>query len=182
MRWICLLIGYFCGSFLTADVVSYHYTGHSAATLGASHNPGMANVMRTLGFKPGMIVLLGDLGKCALAMGLSHWLFPTSLAILYAGLGTIFGHDFPFWRHFHGGKGVACTCALVVMYRPMWGLIALIIGGLVVVVSKKLWIGGIWMPMLCILPWMMQSKEAGLVCILVSGLSLYSFRKDIRKR
>lgn len=176
------MIGYLCGSFLTADVVSYHYTGHSAATLGTSHNPGMANVMRTLGCKPGMLVLLGDLCKCALAMAVSSWLFPTSYAVLYAGLGTVFGHDFPFWRHFHGGKGVACTCVLLVMYCPIWGFIALIIGGLVVVVSKKLWIGGILMPTLCILPWMIQSREAGLICILVSGLSLYSFRKDIRKR
>ena len=182
MRWICLLIGYFCGSFLTADVVSYHYTGHSAATLGTSHNPGMANVMRTLGFKPGILVLFGDLCKCAIAMAIAHALFPTHDAILYAGLGTILGHDFPFWRHFHGGKGVACTCALLVMYQPLWGCIALVVGGLIVVLTKKLWLGGIVMPLLCIIPWMMQNLEAGLVGILVSGLSLYSFRKDIGKR
>ena len=112
----------------------------------------------------------------------AHALFPTHDAILYAGLGTILGHDFPFWRHFHGGKGVACTCALLVMYQPLWGCIALVVGGLIVVLTKKLWLGGIVMPLLCIIPWMMQSLEAGLVGILVSGLSLYSFRKDIGKR
>ena len=97
-------------------------------------------------------------------------------------MGTILGHDFPFLHHFHGGKGVACTCALLVMYQPLWGCIALVVGGLIVVLTKKLWLGGIVMPLLCIIPWMMQSLEAGLVGILVSGLSLYSFRKDIGKR
>lgn len=181
MKWICLLIGYACGMFLTADLISYHYTGHSAATLGTSHNPGMANVMRTLGFKPGILVLIGDLLKCALAYWICWRLYPNSLSILYAGLGAVLGHDFPFWRHFHGGKGVACTCALLVVYAPFWGTIALLVGGLVVAVSKKLWLGGILMPILCIVPWMMGSMEAGLIGLIISGLSVYSFRNDIHK-
>ena len=61
----CILTGYFCGCFLTAEAVSGHVTGKSASRLGTG-NPGMANIMAQLGFKWGMLVLAGDLLKVLL--------------------------------------------------------------------------------------------------------------------
>ena len=40
-RGLCLLLGYLCGCFLTAEAVAWRQTGQSAAALG-SGNPGMA--------------------------------------------------------------------------------------------------------------------------------------------
>ena len=40
-RLLCLLAGYVCGGFLTAELVARHCTGKSAAYLGTG-NPGMA--------------------------------------------------------------------------------------------------------------------------------------------
>ena len=33
---------------------------------------------------------------------------------LYTGLGVVLGHNFPFWMHFQGGKGIAVTAAVIV--------------------------------------------------------------------
>ena len=37
-----------------------------------------------------------------------------SVVGLIAGLGTVFGHNFPFWMKFKGGKGIAVTAGVTV--------------------------------------------------------------------
>ena len=107
-RLLCLLAGYVCGGFLTAELVARHCTGKSAAYLGTG-NPGMANLAHELGKGWGAVVLAGDIAKTALAWLLCRVLFPGlgALAGLWSGLGAVLGHNFPIWRRFRGGKGVA---------------------------------------------------------------------------
>ena len=83
-----IIIGYFFGCFLTAEIVAKKYAGKSAAELGDTGNPGMANIMASLGFVPGILTLAGDLGKCILAGVLSYVFFRAGgtgqIAVLYA--------------------------------------------------------------------------------------------------
>lgn len=146
-RLLSLLIGYVFGCLLTAEAVSYHRSGKSIRTMG-SQNPGMTNVMRLYGKKYGFIVLAGDLLKTVVACFLANALFvlPFHLAILYAGFGTILGHNFPFWNGFHGGKGVACTCMTLFCFSPIWGLLACIIGLIACLLTHYLAIGGTLIP------------------------------------
>ena len=74
-RLLCLLLGYLCGCFLTAELVARARTGKSAAALGTG-NPGMANLAHELGKGWGAVVLAGDIAKTALAFGLCRALFP----------------------------------------------------------------------------------------------------------
>lgn len=146
---ISLIIGYLCGSFLTAEVVARIYAGKKARELGETGNPGMANIMASLGFVPGILTLAGDLLKCILAAGVSLALFPGTgrSIILYAGLGCTLGHDFPFWQRFRGGKGVATTSMVIALYAFVPGLSANLIGLLTVLVTKYLCIGGPVIPL-----------------------------------
>ena len=98
-RLLCLLVGYLCGGFLTAELVARARTGKSAAALGTG-NPGMANLAHELGKGWGAVVLAGDIAKTALAFGLCRLLFPAlgGLSGLWAGLGAVLGHNFPLWR------------------------------------------------------------------------------------
>lgn len=133
-----ILLGYVLGNFLTAFAVTYLFAHTSPRKIG-SGNPGMANVMAQLGFGPGVLVLIGDLGKTILAVVLAqYWFGPNigSLATLYAAVGATLGHNFPVWQNFRGGKGVAVTVALVVLYNPFWGFMALI-GALVVLLATQ---------------------------------------------
>ena len=143
-RIISCLIGYAFGCFLTAELTARHFAGKKAAEIGETGNPGMANIMASLGFKPGIITLAGDLGKCLLAMLLSWLLFRSDgwIVTLYAGLGCTIGHDFPFWRRFRGGKGVATTSMVIVAYSPLWGLLANIAGMLVTFATQYLCVAG----------------------------------------
>ena len=141
-RSLCILIGYLFGCFLTAEVIIKIKTGQSVSQFGTG-NPGMANVMRIFGFRTGAAVLIGDLCKTLAACVLCCYLFGRSpvvtggaplgqTAVLWAGLGAAIGHNWPFWRRFRGGKGVAVTCMAIFLFSPLWGLAADIAGMLVV--------------------------------------------------
>ena len=90
-----------------------------------SGNLGTTNVLRTLGKKAAFITLCIDLGKVILPIFMIRYLiFPqysaftyeNQLFILYFAIGTVLGHIFPFMLHFHGGKGVACMGATMLLF------------------------------------------------------------------
>ena len=78
-----------------------------------------------LGTKAGLIVLAGDILKCILAIAAVRLLFPGGvhedmyyLLAMYAALGAILGHDYPFYLGFKGGKGIAATAGLILAIHP----------------------------------------------------------------
>jgi glycerol-3-phosphate acyltransferase PlsY len=97
-----------------------------------SHNIGFTNVLRVSGKKVGLFTLLGDLGKGAVATGISGFMgFPWPW-ILVIGLAVILGHVFSIFLRFKGGKGVATAMGAILGIHPL-------IGGLLVGV----WLGAV---------------------------------------
>lgn len=181
-RVLSILIGYCFGCFLTAEVVARRVAGKPAAQLGETGNPGMANIMASLGFWPGLITLLGDLLKSLLAMAICSLLFYRDgwIVTMYAGLGCTLGHDFPFWRRFRGGKGVATTSAVLVIYSVLWGLLANVAGMLVTFATKYLCIAGPVIPLFFTLFLFLKGDvEAGVLSIVFSLLALYCHAPSI---
>lgn len=131
-----LAVGYLFGSFLSAEILAQSKYKLSLFEEG-SGNPGMANTARVLGKKAAALVLLGDILKTLLAMAASMLLFPglERYWILVCGIGVTLGHDFPFWHHFKGGKGVATICTTIIVYSPVLGIISAA-AGLVCVLCK----------------------------------------------
>ena len=116
-RLISFIIGYACGLFNTAYVVGRLH--HMDIRNYGSGNAGTTNAIRVLGKKAGAMVYLGDFLKTVLAAVLARVLFREQtdcvfLYMMYAGFGVILGHNFPFYLHFKGGKGVAATSGLVI--------------------------------------------------------------------
>ena len=117
-RIICILIGYAIGLFQTGYI--YGKTQHIDIREHGSGNAGTTNTLRTLGFKAGAITFAGDCGKAILAIFISwlifHEQYPEGIKLLgmYAGLGAVLGHNYPFYMKFKGGKGIAVMAALAV--------------------------------------------------------------------
>lgn len=148
-RIISCLIGYALGCFLTAEPVARHYAGRPCSEIGNTGNPGMANIMHALGFKPGILVLIGDLVKVIIAVVICRLVFRDSgrIITMYAGLGCTLGHDFPVWRKFRGGKGVATSSAAITLFHPLWSLVAHIFGIIITISTKYLCLAGPVVPL-----------------------------------
>ncbi|HUM82488.1 MAG TPA: glycerol-3-phosphate acyltransferase [Lachnospiraceae bacterium] len=174
-RLLCLLIGYLLGSFLTAEIVSRAAAHKKCSELGTG-NPGMANIAHCLGIKCGLTVLAGDIGKTFLACLMCFFLIPmpNHLAVLYAGLGCILGHNFPFWSKFKGGKGVAVTCTAIFICNPLYGLLANIAGLLVVLLTGWLPLGAVVIPAVFLFPvFFLYHTEALVLVILYTLLMIF---------
>ena len=184
MRFLCIIIGYLCGCFLTADFVARSKTGKSVFEIGTG-NPGMANILEQLGVKWAAVTLLGDFLKTVLPCVLCGYLLFRPLgqtAILYAGLGAALGHGFPFWHKFRGGRGVAVTCTYIVLFSPLWGLLANLAGLCVVVVTGYLALGALVIPSLFLIPVFLNFRlEAGLVALAGVALVVFLHRDSIRR-
>ncbi len=111
-RLFCLLIGYVFGLIPTAYIVG-KAQGIDIREHG-SGNAGTTNTLRVLGKRSGGIVLAGDLLKCFLGIFVACLIFKKLypdyyyLIKIYTAFGIILGHDYPFFLHFKGGKGIAC--------------------------------------------------------------------------
>jgi glycerol-3-phosphate acyltransferase PlsY len=118
---LCLILGYFFGCFSTGYLIGKK--SHLDIRKFGSGNAGTTNALRTLGAKAGIITLVGDVFKAVIAILLVRYvIFPKAdqlqLLVLYTGLGTVLGHNFPFWLGFKGGKGMAATGGVMAAFDP----------------------------------------------------------------
>ncbi len=118
-RIYCILIGYVFGLLQTAFILG-KFRGIDIRKHG-SGNSGTTNTLRVLGTKAGLFVFFGDCVKCILAVLLTTWLFKEGsiaeeFVKLYTGFGVILGHNFPFYMHFKGGKGIASTAGMIISF------------------------------------------------------------------
>lgn len=122
VRIICLLIGYVFGLFQTAYIYGRLH-GIDIRNYG-SGNAGTTNTLRVFGTKAGLLVLVGDIMKCILAVVVTGVIFGGShtdmiyLLKMYTAAGAIIGHNFPFYLKFKGGKGIAATAGLILSFHP----------------------------------------------------------------
>ena len=123
-RIISICIGYMCGIFLSGFF--YGKRRNVDITKEGSGNVGTTNTLRILGVKAGAITLLCDCLKAVLAGVICYLIFRNftdsasqqSLLILYGAFGAVLGHDFPFYMHFKGGKGIACSFGMILIAFP----------------------------------------------------------------
>lgn len=123
-RIICALIGYAFGLFQTGYI--YGKAHNIDIRSQGSGNAGTTNALRTLGWKAGVATLLGDAFKCVFAVLTVQAIYRNScgdilpLLSMYAGMGAVLGHNYPFYLGFKGGKGIAATAGLLLSTTPWW--------------------------------------------------------------
>jgi acyl phosphate:glycerol-3-phosphate acyltransferase len=110
---LTLVLSYFLGSVATAVWVGKIFHGVDVRERG-SGNAGATNVIRVLGWKTGVPVLLIDVFKGWLAtmlpvfFGLAeHGTAQLTNLQILTGIAAVIGHIFPVFAGFRGGKGVA---------------------------------------------------------------------------
>ncbi len=125
-----MILGYLSGSVLYARVFSSLLGKDNIYEQSKDCNPGTANAFTYGGFWCGLGTLLGDLLKGAVPV----WLYlrgassSPSLALALVAAAPVFGHAFPVFYRFQGGKGIAATFGCLLGLLPVWQPLALFIG------------------------------------------------------
>jgi len=134
--WLALLLCYVVGSFPSAWIAGklggVDLRAHGSGNLGAT------NVLRVLGPRLGVTVLLADIAKGALPV---LFLAPLtgsagqtlSLLEILCGAAAILGHSRPVFLGFRkGGKGVATACGVFLAVAPIYTMLAIVTFAIVV--------------------------------------------------
>ena len=103
-----------------------------------SHNPGAANVFRNVGPAWGLLVGLMDALKSFLPILVGRLFFFSGdtyadfWALFLVGIAAVLGHMKPLFYRFKGGGGLAAVLGLFVFFVPVEYLLALLLGGVLV--------------------------------------------------
>lgn len=157
-----------------------------------SGNAGATNVMRVLGLRTGIPVLILDMLKGWLAVSLSgfqdvlpegdeYWM------LLRIGLGilAVTGHIYPVFAGFRGGKGVATIAGVGLALHPYATLLSLAVFILVLLLLRYVSVAsvsaGISFPLWAIVFPGTPYLSMKIFALLVSVLLIYTHRSNIRR-
>jgi len=156
MLVLLAVIAYLIGSVNFGVLVSRRLYHDDVRSQG-SGNPGATNMLRTYGLKASLLTFLGDAlkGTFSAAIGIAMWGYIGGYVAFFF---VIFGHAFPVFFKFKGGKGIATAAgALLVLNTTIFFILILIFTGLVYV-SKYVSAGSIVVAM--VLPLLVHNMGA----------------------
>lgn len=134
-------IGYLLGNISMGYLLAKLYGVRDIRKHG-SGNAGSTNVLRTLGWVPSLLTLLGDCLKSFAAAKIGM-LLGGDIGLLIGGSAAILGHDFPAFMGFRGGKGIASTLGLILAINPFIALILAVPFFIIVVLTHYVSLGSI---------------------------------------
>jgi glycerol-3-phosphate acyltransferase PlsY len=145
MRPVLILIAaYLLGSIPFGYLIVRASVGADVRETG-SGGTGATNVTRRAGKFAGVVTLLLDAAKGALAVYLARKYFAPDFGINWwvagAAVMAIVGHMFPVWLGFRGGKGVATGVGAYLMLSPLAVVGAAVIFLLVVIATRYVSLG-----------------------------------------
>ena len=114
---LCIFVPYLLGSINPAVIISKCFY-HDDIRNHGSGNAGSTNMLRTYGKGAGAATLLCDLAKAAAAFWFGFFLLGINGASI-AGFFVVFGHMYPIFYRFRGGKGVACLAMVALCTSPI---------------------------------------------------------------
>ncbi len=118
---LAVLAAYLLGSVSFAMVSAKLFSLADPRSYG-SGNPGATNVLRSGNKKAALFTLLGDALKGWAAVFIAQQAGLSDAAIGLVTLAVFFGHLFPVFLRFKGGKGVATAAGVLFALDPLLGL------------------------------------------------------------
>ena len=183
LLWILIaIVAYLLGNISTGLIVGKLFAHTDIRKVG-SGNAGTTNVMRTLGWVPSVVTLVGDVVKAILAMLVGKWLDP-EMGKFIAGVAVVAGHNWPVFFGFKGGKGIASSLGVILMTDPWIALILLIIQFGILIPTKLMSLASIassisYPILVAIFHW----GEWGymLWALILGVMAVYSHRSNIKR-
>ncbi len=184
-----IIIAYLIGSIPTALLVSRKFFGIDIRDFG-SGNMGATNTFRVLGSKYGTIVMIGDILKgvaAALLFTFLPFYVENEVArinlMICLGVASVFGHIFPIFAGFKGGKGVATLFGLVIALQPVIALSCVAVFLLVLYLTRYVSLSSIlaalMLPISVLWIWNEGEILYRAFALMVAGLVVITHQKNI---
>lgn len=198
-----IILSYLVGSIPNSIIVSKKVAGIDIKSHG-SGNAGGTNVMRILGWKYGLLVIVLDALKGAIAvvliarLYLGNFPFPNAtpfddftLVQIIAGFSAVIGHIWTVFSGFKGGKGIATGVGVYMALVTLDILLAIGVFALVVMISRYVSLGSILAAISVPIIMIVRENIFGVdiygyhtllpFSILLTGLIVYAHRENIKR-
>jgi len=192
--FVAVLTGYLLGSIPWGYIVSkcrgIDIRQHGSGNIGAT------NVFRMLGRNWGVLVFALDVLKGVVAVQFAMrflslalpatggWPLDADQLGIVAALGCFFGHCFPVWLGFKGGKGVAVGAGVLLGLVPMVAILGLVIWGIVFKTSRYVSLASVVAAVsLPIIVWLLQGRLGAIFwfTLAISLLAIWRHRSNIQR-
>ena len=148
---------YLLGSIPTGAIVARLYRNLDLTRVG-SQRTGFANATRALGLGAGLIVLVGDFAKAAVAVWIAQIVLGTAAGLALAGFLSVLGHIRSVFLGGRGGRGIVPGLGGLAVATPGLFVVAAGTGCLVIALTRYVSLGSL----------------AGTVATLVVGAGAYA--------
>ena len=146
-----------CGYLLGSNMTAIRIAGKKSVDIRecGSGNAGSTNILRTFGWKWGLLCLFSDCAKGAIAALIGHFvaLAGSKLGLFSEGfnslfmceglLGAMLGHLLPIFHQFRGGKCVAVAIGGMLLIAPVELAIGLAVGVILILITKMVSVGSV---------------------------------------
>lgn len=148
-----------------------------------SGNIGATNVLRAVGKVPALLTLAGDILKGTIAVALGGYFLDNLLMKGIVGLAAIAGHNFSLFLGFKGGKGVATSIGVLILFAPKAALITLALWLGVALMTRYSSLGAIvsfgLLPLNIYL--FDYTKEKLIISVIIASLLLFRHSANIKR-
>jgi glycerol-3-phosphate acyltransferase PlsY len=179
--FVALIPFYILGAFPTGYLIARLH-GLDITSQG-SGNVGATNVSRVIGKRAGVLTLLGDVCKGALAVAIGYTVSPYGWFPAGAAVAVVCGHCFSIPRYLKGGKGVATALGAIAVLFPISALVAIATFGSIFAFSKIVSLASISAaliaPILSLITNQSDAISAALACM--SAVIVYRHRENIQR-
>jgi len=189
---MCLLaaaVGYLIGCISFGYITGKILKGRDIRNEG-SGNAGTTNVIRSYGWVPGLVTFAGDVLKGAAAsligLSLAGW-----EGACIGGLTAVFGHIWPVFLKFRGGKGVATSFGVFLVVMPWQGLIVFVLCVILIAITKTMSVGSLvgtalmavcsWVFYLAPVLFPVTTLWIPITCTILLVLVFYSHRANLKR-
>lgn len=178
---IIFLIAYLLGSINTSIIVGKIMSGEDIRKFG-SGNAGATNTLRTFGKGAALAVVAGDALKAVIAILIAKTFCGENIAVYVAAIGVAFGHNFPIFFGFKGGKGIVVSAVSCIFADWRIGLITIILSLIIMIVTKYVSLGSIIGSLLIVvLGFLLRGIDVSYIIfsVIMGGLAIFMHRKNI---
>jgi acyl phosphate:glycerol-3-phosphate acyltransferase len=181
-RTVLVAVGYLIGSVPSGYVVA-RLGGVADIRRVGSGNIGATNVLRTLGWKYGLVVLGLDAAKGVLGVLLMRWAGGGRVGETMGGLSAMVGHLWPCTLRFKGGRGVATGLGLMAVLEPLAAVVGAVVFVAVVASTRYVSLGSMSAACLAVVTLALRRAPLAqvLLCALGSAAIVWRHRPNIER-